>query len=126
MNAFNDYFDMAHHNMSDIYYENPNDYIATPTKEITTAWIVSSFLFACVVGAGIFSVVSDTLGRKISIIIGGVLFAIGGLVQALANGYAMLLVGRSFSGLSIGTLSMVSERKMLFLISALNNIKTLF
>ena len=107
MNAFNDYFDIAHHNASDIFNENPNDYIPTSTKELTTAWIVSSFLFACVLGAGIFSVVSDTLGRKISIIIGGVLFAVGGIIQSLASGFAMLLVGRCFSGLSIGTLSMV-------------------
>ena len=105
MNAFNDYFDIAHRNESNP--GDPNDYIETSTKVITTAWIVSSFLFACVVGAAIFSVVSDSLGRKKSIIIGGVLFAIGGAVQALANGFAMLLAGRCFSGLSIGTLSMV-------------------
>jgi sugar porter (SP) family MFS transporter len=69
--------------------------------------ITSSFVFACVFGAAIFSVVADSLGRRLSIIIGGILFAIGGLLQAVASGLVLLIVGRAFSGLSIGTLSMV-------------------
>ncbi|KAJ3122300.1 hypothetical protein HK101_006602, partial [Irineochytrium annulatum] len=72
-----------------------------------SGYITSTFLFGCVIGAGIFSILADTLGRKYSIIISGGLFAVGGLIQSLAQSFAMLIVGRIVSGLAIGTASMV-------------------
>ncbi|ORY42161.1 general substrate transporter [Rhizoclosmatium globosum] len=71
------------------------------------SWITSTFLFGCIIGAAIFSVVCDRLGRKRSIIISGVLFAIGGLVQCTVSSLGPFLVGRVISGLAIGTASMV-------------------
>ena len=106
MASFKDYFNIAHQqqNTTDL-----NDYIETPEGKLIIAGITSSFLFTCVVGAGIFSIVSDVLGRRISIIVGGVLFTIGGVLQALAVNLVTLIVGRVFSGLAIGTISMVCE-----------------
>ncbi|ORY53260.1 general substrate transporter [Rhizoclosmatium globosum] len=71
------------------------------------SWITSTFLFGCIIGAAIFSVVCDRLGRKRSIIISGILFAIGGLVQCISSTLGPLLIGRVVSGLAIGTASMV-------------------
>ncbi|ORY53169.1 general substrate transporter [Rhizoclosmatium globosum] len=71
------------------------------------SWITSTFLFGCIIGAAIFSVVCDRLGRKKSIIISGILFAIGGLVQCISSTLGPLLIGRVVSGLAIGTASMV-------------------
>ncbi|KAJ3094390.1 hypothetical protein HDU96_001692 [Phlyctochytrium bullatum] len=78
-----------------------------PDKESRQGLITSTFLFGCIVGAFICSFLADSIGRKLSIIIGGSLFAVGGTVQAIAPGLGMLLVGRAISGLAIGVLSMV-------------------
>lgn len=69
--------------------------------------ITSLFLVGCVVGAMIVSVMADYLGRKRSILVGGLLFAAGGALQAGALDYAMFIAGRVISGLGIGVLSMV-------------------
>ncbi|KAI9361242.1 hypothetical protein DFJ73DRAFT_773573 [Zopfochytrium polystomum] len=50
---------------------------------------------------------TDDYNSLYSIIIDGLLFAVGGVLQAAANGLALLLIGRLFSGLAIGTVSMV-------------------
>ncbi|KAJ3345250.1 hypothetical protein HDU83_004263 [Entophlyctis luteolus] len=72
-----------------------------------SSWITSSFLFGCVLGAGIFSVAADYLGRKYSILIGGCTFFAGGIMQAASSSFALLLSGRAVSGVAIGTVSMV-------------------
>ncbi|KAJ3187620.1 High-affinity glucose transporter rgt2 [Irineochytrium annulatum] len=82
-------------------------WVASDNAASISGYITSTFLFGCVGGAAVFSVVADTLGRKYSIIIGGGLFAVGGLIQSLASAYGMLLAGRFISGLAIGTVSMV-------------------
>jgi MFS family permease len=77
MDAFKLYFKIVTINSTD-----PSaNYIETSNGEWITSWITSSFLFACIVGAGIFSVVSDTLGRKFSIIIGETSKLFGFIVQ---------------------------------------------
>ncbi|KAJ3104177.1 hypothetical protein HDU96_009009, partial [Phlyctochytrium bullatum] len=81
--------------------------IENPDKEGRDALITSTFLFGCIGGAFICSFMADMIGRKLSIIIGGTLFAIGGVVQAIASTLAPLYIGRVISGLSIGVLSMV-------------------
>jgi MFS family permease len=104
MASFKEYFGIAHPQTNST---NMDEYIETSDGKLIIAWITSSFLFTCVVGAGIFSIVSDLLGRRISIILGGVLFTIGGILQAFAASFGILIVGRVFSGLSIGTISLV-------------------
>ncbi|KAI8609348.1 general substrate transporter [Chytriomyces sp. MP71] len=71
------------------------------------AWVASMFQFGCVFGAAVFSVLADTLGRKRSILVSGITFAVGGALQAGANAIALLLVGRAVSGFAIGIASMV-------------------
>ncbi|KAJ3113205.1 hexose transporter hxt1 [Phlyctochytrium bullatum] len=78
-----------------------------PDKESRQGLITSTFLFGCIVGAFICSFLADSIGRKLSIILGDTLFAIGGTVQSIASGLGPLLVGRAISGLAIGVLSMV-------------------
>ncbi|KAJ3217336.1 hypothetical protein HDU67_008138 [Dinochytrium kinnereticum] len=78
-----------------------------PDKEGRDALITSTFLFGCIAGALVCSFMADIVGRKWSIISGGVLFAVGGVVQAIASTLGPLYAGRVVSGLSIGVLSMV-------------------
>ena len=91
MESFTTYFD---------FYQNAN-------SDSYNSLITGLFLTGCVFGAAACMFVVDNLGRKYSIVIGGILFAIGGTLQAAAVSLPMLLIGRLFSGLAIGTLSMV-------------------
>ncbi|KAJ3248108.1 High-affinity glucose transporter rgt2 [Chytriomyces hyalinus] len=77
------------------------------TQSSHVAWVTTSFLFGCIGGAAIFSVLADRIGRKYSIISSGLFFAMGGALQCSANSFAVLLAGRVLSGVSIGTASMV-------------------
>jgi MFS transporter, SP family, sugar:H+ symporter len=70
--------------------------------------IVSLFLIGCVFGTVAVSDVADRLGRKYSILLGALIFATGGLLQAFTVNFAMLLSSRFISGLSIGILSMIA------------------
>ncbi|KAJ3093363.1 hypothetical protein HDU96_002351, partial [Phlyctochytrium bullatum] len=81
--------------------------IENPDKEGREALITSTFLFGCIGGAFLCSFMADAIGRKLSIITGGTLFAIGGIVQCISSTLGPLYVGRVISGLSIGVLSMV-------------------
>ncbi|KAJ3093975.1 High-affinity glucose transporter rgt2 [Phlyctochytrium planicorne] len=81
--------------------------IDNPDKENRESVITSTFLYGCIGGALICSFIADILGRKKSIISGGLLFAVGGVIQSIAPNVSILVVGRVISGISIGVLSMV-------------------
>ncbi|KAJ3115823.1 hypothetical protein HDU96_011011, partial [Phlyctochytrium bullatum] len=66
--------------------------IDNPDKEGREALITSTFLFGCIGGAFLCSFMADAVGRKLSIITGGTLFAIGGVVQAIASTLAPLYI----------------------------------
>ncbi|KAJ3139416.1 hypothetical protein HK101_003643 [Irineochytrium annulatum] len=68
--------------------------------------ITSSFLFGCVVGAAIVSILADKLGRKLSILIGGFIFTLGGAGQTFSSVISVLIAFRILSGVAIGILSM--------------------
>ncbi|KAJ3088753.1 hypothetical protein HK102_008026 [Quaeritorhiza haematococci] len=68
--------------------------------------IVSSFLVGCVIGSLIVWSMADKLGRRVSILIGSVVFSVGGAVQAFANNILTLYLGRAVSGIGVGMLSM--------------------
>jgi len=83
-----------------------------PGSEIdsaTSGFIVSVFALGCMFSA--FPLVSgfflDTLGRKVSLMIGSLIFMVGSIVQAASSSVAVMLVGRFISGCSIGVLSTV-------------------
>ncbi|KAJ3075817.1 hypothetical protein HK102_005528 [Quaeritorhiza haematococci] len=79
----------------------------TKSEADIKGWVTSTFLMGCVLGAIIVSMMADSIGRKWSILIGGFMFAAGGLVQTLANAIVALYGGRVISGIGIGILSMV-------------------
>jgi MFS family permease len=65
-----------------------------------------SFLIGAFFGALVVAYIADMLGRKRSILIGGVFFLFGGCFQCLASNVIVFYVGRILSGLGIGILSM--------------------
>ncbi|MEO8780083.1 MAG: sugar porter family MFS transporter [Rhodanobacter sp.] len=71
----------------------------------TIEWIVSSMMGGAAVGALGAAWMSGHLGRKRSLILGGVLFVIGSLLCGTAISPTMLIVGRIILGLAIGIAS---------------------
>lgn len=69
---------------------------------------VSAAIAACVIGALIGGPLSDKIGRRPTIIIAAVLFAIGAAVLTISTAYWMLLVGRIILGFGVGKASMIS------------------
>ncbi|KAJ3121274.1 hypothetical protein HK098_003813 [Nowakowskiella sp. JEL0407] len=69
--------------------------------------IVSSFLFGAIGGGAIGWWLADLFGRRKAILLGTVLFAIGGLIQTFSYTLLVLYMGRFISGIGIGILSMV-------------------
>uniref|UniRef100_A0A1X7TWA7 Major facilitator superfamily (MFS) profile domain-containing protein n=2 Tax=Amphimedon queenslandica TaxID=400682 RepID=A0A1X7TWA7_AMPQE len=69
--------------------------------------VVSLFSIGCFIGALVSGALSDPIGRKLSIIVGGVVFFIGGALQASSFNLWMVLVGRMVAGIGVGILSMI-------------------
>jgi SP family galactose:H+ symporter-like MFS transporter len=65
-------------------------------------WIVSSMMFGAAVGAVGAGWLSATLGRKRSLILGGVLFVLGSLLSGFAWSPETLIAARVVLGLAIG------------------------
>lgn len=70
--------------------------------------IVSLFLCGCCLGSVGASYCADAFGRKACLVIGSLLFTLGGICQALSNSLALLYFGRLLAGCGIGALSMVA------------------
>ena len=49
--------------------------------------------------------VGDVIGRRGTLFIGAVVFAIGGAIQTFTPGFWVMVVGRIVSGLGVGLLS---------------------
>jgi sugar porter (SP) family MFS transporter len=67
--------------------------------------VVSVLLLGAMVGALFIGRVSDRFGRRATLGVLGVVFAVGVALAALANGYAMLMLGRIVMGLGVGGVS---------------------
>ncbi|KAA3453344.1 inositol transporter 4-like [Gossypium australe] len=70
--------------------------------------IVSMAVAGAIGGAAIGGWISDRFGRKRSILLADVLFAVGALVMALAPAPVMIILGRILVGLGVGMTSMTA------------------
>ena len=68
------------------------------------AWLVSVFPLCCACTAIISGSLSDTLSRRYSILVGALLFTLGGGLQAFADSTTTLLAGRVLGGFAVGIL----------------------
>ncbi|MET0332517.1 MAG: sugar porter family MFS transporter [Dyella sp.] len=68
-------------------------------------WIVSSMMAGAAIGALACGWLSAALGRKRSLILGGVLFVAGSLACALAPSPTVLVIGRLVLGIAVGIAS---------------------
>jgi MFS transporter, SP family, arabinose:H+ symporter len=73
-----------------------------------TGWAASSLLVGCIVGAAISGPIGDRLGRKRSLIISAVIFALSSVASALPVTLEQFAWSRFIGGIAIGASSMLS------------------
>lgn len=78
----------------------------SPTDAETGA-VVAVFTGGAFVGAGLAGPCGDWLGRKLTVLVGAIIFLVGGALQTGAQGLSYLYAGRLIAGLGVGFLVMI-------------------
>lgn len=82
------------------------DYFNQPTRaEIGT--MVAILEVGALIASLCVGKIGDLIGRRKTILYGSIVFFIGGMLQTLANGMPMMLVGRIVAGFGVGALSTI-------------------
>lgn len=68
-------------------------------------FVTASVLLGAVLGAAIIGPMSDKLGRKKLLLLASIIFFVGALGSAFANGYEMLVISRVILGVAVGAAS---------------------
>ena len=75
----------------------------------TMVEVITSFVtLGALVGALVAGVLADRIGRKPTVLIAGVLFIVGAIIEAAAPGSAVLVVGRLTVGVAVGIASVAA------------------
>jgi len=69
---------------------------------------VSSAIFGCILGVSVAGYVADKIGRKKTMLITALLFALSALGSAIADSYIFFVVARIIGGVGVGAASMLS------------------
>ena len=77
---------------------------STTMIQIITSWVTLGAL----VGALVAGVLADKLGRRVTILLAAILFTIGALLEALAPGTTVLVIGRLVVGFGVGVASVAA------------------
>jgi EmrB/QacA subfamily drug resistance transporter len=72
-------------------------------------WVTTSFILASTITMPIYGKIGDLIGRKKLLLIALTIYACGKIVSALSISMAMLLVGRSISGIGGGGLIILAQ-----------------
>lgn len=75
---------------------------------VATEVAASALLLGCLLGAAGASLVGDRIGRRKSLLLAAVLFAVSTVGAALANSLPVFSIGRLFGGLAIGLASVLT------------------
>lgn len=78
--------------------------VGTTAAEIITSWVTLGAL----VGALVAGTLADAFGRRMALIIAGLLFVGGALIQAISPDIAVLVLGRCVIGLGVGVASVAA------------------
>lgn len=81
-------------------------YLGFPTKAETGA-VVSVFTGGAFFGAAAGGPMGDKLGRRMTILVGAIVFCLGGALQTGAQALSYLYAGRAIAGLGVGILVMI-------------------
>ena len=78
--------------------------VGTFLLEVITSWVTLGAMAGALVGGGL----ADRLGRRSTILVAAVLFVIGALMESLAPGSAILVIGRLMVGFGVGVASVAA------------------
>ncbi|KAG8982637.1 hypothetical protein FRB94_003367 [Tulasnella sp. JGI-2019a] len=71
-------------------------------------FIVSAFLLGAFFGCIPAAILADRYGRRLAILVGAIVFLLGGTLQTAAQNKGMMLAGRFFAGFAVGMLSQLA------------------
>jgi SP family xylose:H+ symportor-like MFS transporter len=74
---------------------------------VETGWAISSALVGCLIGAFFSDFLSDTFGRKVTMIITAILFILNSVGTAFPTSFTMFVIFRIIGGIGVGIASMV-------------------
>jgi SP family xylose:H+ symportor-like MFS transporter len=74
---------------------------------VETGWAISSALVGCLIGAFFSDFLSDTFGRKVTMLITAVLFILNSIGTAFPTSFTMFVLFRIVGGIGVGIASMV-------------------
>jgi len=77
-------------------------------NEYSLGWTVSSILIGCGTGAAVAGIAADRFGRRFTLIICALLFAISGVGAGVSTSLFIFIVFRLVGGLGVGAAAMVS------------------
>ncbi len=77
-------------------------------NEMSKGWYVGCALIGSIIGVAVAGVMSDYLGRKMSLIIAAILFSVSAIGCCLCVGFTDLVFYRIIGGVGIGVVSIVS------------------
>jgi MFS transporter, SP family, arabinose:H+ symporter len=75
---------------------------------VMTGWAASSAIWGCVAGAMGAGYVSDKFGRKSTLIVTAILFAVSGIASAIPRDLTEFVIARFVGGIGVGAASMLS------------------
>lgn len=78
--------------------------LSATMQEVVTSWVTLGALFGALLAGGI----ADKFGRKPALLLAGLLFSAGALVQAGADATEVLVAGRFVVGLGVGVASVAA------------------
>jgi sugar porter (SP) family MFS transporter len=76
--------------------------------EIQTGWYVGCALVGSILGVSMAGVISDHLGRKLTLILAAILFSVSAIGCALSGNFTILVLYRIIGGIGIGVVSIIS------------------
>ena len=79
-------------------------HVSTFVLEIITSWVT----LGAMGGALVAGVLADRLGRRVTIVLASILFTAGALIEALAPGSVILVIGRLVVGFGVGVASVAA------------------
>ncbi|KAF2320743.1 hypothetical protein GH714_030468 [Hevea brasiliensis] len=84
-----------------LVHQSVNQYCAFDSQILTL--FTSSLYLAALVSSIFASYITRKLGRRVSMVAGGVLFAVGAILNGFAQNLAMLIIGRLLLGFGVGS-----------------------
>ncbi|MGI9578821.1 MAG: sugar porter family MFS transporter, partial [Microthrixaceae bacterium] len=78
--------------------------LSSTMKEVITSWVTLGALFGALFAGGL----ADRVGRRVAVLLAAGLFVAGALVEALAPGTTVLVIGRLIVGFGVGVASVAA------------------